>query len=451
MLQHFVKYKLSFSCLESTAKLMNSMPGAKVRLPVTKYRLLQSFQRLSSFHQQYHVYCDRCEIYTTCPTLAKQWHCTKCTSELKLSEKNHIAYIRIEDQLKQILNKYWDEISEFNAHILCGNQQHSDVYSGEVLKNILKTKKHILSLMINTDGVSLKKSSTASFWPLQIICNFLPPGMRFRNENILVAAFYYNNKKPDMKKFFGPFAAEMQVLETDGFIMNDQYFQPVITHAVLDLPAKAAFQNMIQYNGYDACGYCFNHGENTNRGVRYTFTPDAEMRTHESFVIAMQNISQSQSSTENMVQYGIKGISAAIAFEHFDMAKSFGIDYMHCVLIGVTKKMLALWLDSSLKYKWSINNKNQNTLDQRICQIKPCRFISRLPRSLKERKTYKASEYRSLLLYYLPVCLRGILKPKYLNHFNLLSTSIYKLLRTNITDEDLNNIEENLKTNLKRI
>lgn len=83
-------------------------------------------------------------------------------------------------------------------------------------------------------------------------------------------------------------------------------------------------------------------------------------------------------------------------------------------------------------------------MDKRITSIKPCSTFSRLPRSFEFRNLMKASEHRSNLLYYLPVCLKGLLQPKYLKHYNLLSSSIYKLLTTKISTEDLNEVENNL-------
>lgn len=91
LLKYFVKHKLSFSCLEDTAKLMNSMPGARVQLPVTKYVLLREF--MWSFDLQYNIYCERCNVYTTCIDRKSQWICVNCSNPLKIRETNHFVYI----------------------------------------------------------------------------------------------------------------------------------------------------------------------------------------------------------------------------------------------------------------------------------------------------------------------------------------------------------------------
>lgn len=70
--------------------------------------------------------------------------------------------------------------------------------------------------------------------------------------------------------------------------------------------------------------------------------------------------------------------------------------------------------------------------------------IKRKPRSLEERKNYKANEISGMLLYYLRVCLNGILPKRYLDNFQLLSSSIYKLLETRISNKDLDETENKL-------
>lgn len=221
-----------------------------------------------------------------------------------------------------------------------------------------------------------------------------------------------------------------------------QLFRVTISCAVLDLPAKASFQQLNQFNGYFACGYCLQEGEHfTKKGVKYPWRDDRiDARTHDIFLDVIEKIWINESHME----YGIKGITPAISFDHFDLANSFGLDYLHCVLNGPFKNMSEFWLNPSKKHDSYIMPKEQSLLNKRIREIKPCRYISRLPRSMEYRKLFKASECRSLLLYYLPVVLNGFLKSKYLSHFKLLSESIYILLGTNISSQDLIVAESNL-------
>lgn len=408
----FLRNNITFECLTNTAKLINSVPGATVQLPTGKRSLIKAFTSSSQLEYAYYITCVKCQKYVKCLPGESTWTCVNtknnkpCGQQLK-REKNYFVYIGLERQLKQTLEKNWDVIVAYND-VIQNDECESirDTHSGTFIQNVLRKKMTLLNLMMNTDGLALKKSGSGSVWPLQIICNFLPPEIRYRNENILCVAFYSQDFKPDMLKFCEPFAEEIEHLQDSGFVFRDQVFRPAITCAVLDLPAKATFQNLILFNGY-----------------------------------AMQNIHNKTCSSER----GVKGISPAITFDYFDMVKSFGLDYMHCVCLGIFRNLHEFWFNPKMKHESYIIPKLQRSLDQRILSIKPCRFITRLPRPMKYFRKFKASEMRSLLLYYLPVALDGILKKKYLDHFLLLSTSIYKLLTPAISNEDIIIAENNLK------
>lgn len=438
---HFVRFNLSLTCLENTAKIMNQMPGASVKLPTTKYKLMKEFSNSGEYVIEYHIYCDRCKVYSKC---FEQWECSRCSKKIKLSETNYFTYIPLEQQLKNILHKHWDDIMKFRNEMgLIEDGVITDAHCCEVTKNALKEDKNTLCIMINSDGVSMKKSSLKSLWPLQIIANFLPPHLRFRLGNVLSVGFHYDDTKPNMLEFCKPLAEELQNL-SEGFVFKGQVFRVAVTHAAFDLPAKAMFQQTMQYNGYDGCGYCNEHGEKTDAGVRFVNRHEnIRMRTHEDFVRFMAKVMTTQNA--EIIENGIIGISPGICFDHFDMVKSFCIDYMHNVLIGVTKSTMEFWLSPKKHHESLLSKKSRAWLNERIESIKPCRFITRLPRSLALRRTFKASEYRSLLLYYLPVCLQGVLAKKYLDHFKLLSACIFKLLGTHISDQDLTTAENCLQ------
>lgn len=81
---------------------------------------------------------------------------------------------------------------------------------------------------------------------------------------------------------------------------------------------------------------------------------------------------------------------------------------------------------------------------ERIANIKPIREISRKPGPVSKLSDYKANEYRTLLLYYLRFCLSGLLNKKYVDHFQLLSSSIYTLLKDKITMNEISDAEVKL-------
>lgn len=224
---HFMKHKLTFDCLEDTAKLMNSMPGTTVKIPETKYTLLKAFNLFNTFKHQYHIYCKNCKHhakYLPNDNNQSTWACVKCDAELKLAHKTYFVYINLQEQLQLILSRHWEKIEAYNAVIQeddCENIR--DTYSGTLISTSLKKKVTQLSLMINTDGLCTKKSSNSSVWPLQIICNFLPPRIRYLKENILCVAFYSDIHKPDMPTFLSLFLLRLNAYNRMDLCMKNNY------------------------------------------------------------------------------------------------------------------------------------------------------------------------------------------------------------------------------------
>lgn len=103
------------------------------------------------------------------------------------------------------------------------------------------------------------------------------------------------------------------------------------------------------------------------------------------------------------------------------MVKSFPLDYMHLICLGVVKKLIvSLWSGGKPPAKLpfcKLNNISISLLEQ--ANNIPLEF-NRKPRSLTESKRWKASEFRQFLLYTGPVVLKNILPDdKYQNFLSL--------------------------------
>lgn len=63
-LSFYVKNNISLVCLENVAKLMNKIPGRRVHIPETKFKILQKFRRGSNIPFDFYINCDNCKAYT---------------------------------------------------------------------------------------------------------------------------------------------------------------------------------------------------------------------------------------------------------------------------------------------------------------------------------------------------------------------------------------------------
>lgn len=476
------------ACLEDTVRLINAVPGGLVQFPTSKKAILNLFtkNRRDCIRIIYYAKCKHCSKYTeNVHEKCKQSNCVWCNRELKCGETNFFVFLPVEDQLKQCIKRNWKKILETMDVVKDGNHS-TDVHDGTILRNLYQkyenTDLNVLSLMLNTDGANKFKSNKKSIWPIQIIQNFLPPEIRFNRENIIVAGLWYGAKKPDCLAYFLPLIKELKSFKTNELTVNigdDSYkFLPLVTHGIVDLPAKSMLQQISLYSGYQACTYCHHTGElvrnnkTRSKTVRYTATTKPpDLRNHAETIKIMHNIATSNKTlNDNKGIKGIKifvnflrvlnkivdffcntGVSCLVSLPEFDIILGFGIDYMHAVLLGTMKKLFGIWFNpANRKELFHITKSGKRMLSQRLLAVKPISDISRMPRSLDELPDFKASEFRSLLFYYLPICLKGIFKhSKYYNHFMLFSSSIYTLNKTSISDEELKSADDNLQKFVK--
>lgn len=115
----------------------------------------------------------------------------------------------------------------------------------------------------------------------------------------------------------------------------------------------------------------------------------------------------------------------------FDCVWGFPLDYMHGVLLGVSKQLWRFWKTTYLSVK------DKELIDNHLLNIKPPTEIHRVPRTIKNQEAWKATEWRSWLLFYSVPVLTSILHNELLESYKLLVKSINQLLSKKLTDEIL--------------
>ena len=121
-----------------------------------------------------------------------------------------------------------------------------------------------------------------------------------------------------------------------------------------------------------------------------------------------------------------RGISPLLQLP-IDMVKDLPLDYLHLVCLGVMKRLLMTWLAGPLKNRFS--SKIVSLISDRILKMRhvfPSDF-NRKPRSLNDIKYWKATEFRTFLLYSGVVALQGIIPKNVYTTFCSLHAAIYML------------------------
>lgn len=297
--QFFVDNNLVMKCLEETASLINSVPFSTYKVPTSKYLILQKLQK-ETFPIYFWIHCDACKKYECHETGRNKFFCSSCNAGWSTKINKFFIAISTVPQLRKILIENWDAIVEYQ----CRNKEHgiiSDVSCGFISMNIVQNNPFNLKLTLtfNTDGVQVFKSTTKSLWPIQFICNFLPPDIRFHQKNIIVSGLSFEHGKPNMLSFFEPIALEFNDIHENGIsvLINGQSIKLKvnITHCSVDLPAQSMVQGIVLYNGYNSCPQCMHYGvsikneKNNKQFVRFIWRGVIEEpRTHAGMLLDMK-------------------------------------------------------------------------------------------------------------------------------------------------------------------
>ena len=274
-----------------------------------------------------------------------------------------------------------------------------------------------LSLTWNTNGIPIFESSSYSIWPIQSVVNELPPHLR--QKNVLLHGLWFANKKPAMNTFLTPFTDDCIQLETNGFMFEDEDHPRKVFANVLsaDSPARAIVRNSKQYNGKHGCDWCESPGETIDSGGPptryYPYRGPPVLHTAES-----QIEYGIDATTSADVVKGVKGPSVIGVLPSFDQVRGIAVDFMHCVCLGVTRPFVGMRMDSKHHQQSYYIGRREHEINNRLQAIDVPGEISRAPRSIGDRKFWKASEWRTFILYSL-VVLHDILPQQYLKHFFL--------------------------------
>jgi len=287
-----------------------------------------------------------------------------------------------------------------------------------------------IKIVIGVDGLPLAKSSGSTFWP---ILGYI----RQFNQTVFPIGIYWGHEKPgDSNIFMNDFIEEVRDLILNGITVKlfnkDKQLVSLKKNVTIDafccdVPAKAFILKTKGHTGFYSCSRCSVQGTFLLRRVCF---PDLECskRSHQDFLNKIQEQYHTSGQITNIIN--IPGV---------DVVQNFSIDYMHCVLLGVMKKMLMLWKGSGEIGRVGVNKQKlpSNLVKQisnRLILLKkyiPSDF-SRKPRSLDELSRWKATELRQFLLYTGPVVLYSLVSKKmYYNFLYLnIAMTIFPILTT---------------------
>lgn len=420
------------------AQIVKLAKKSKIPVPKTKDVLKRKVEK--RFEKVLYVHCENCSEFVI------DGFCRECGVKTTKSEQNSFIYIPLRIQIKYFLKEFFNEIITFLNSCKQRNGFISDIYDGSILKSIEEYDSIILSFTLNADGAQCAKStSKKSIWLVQLYQNYLPPEIRYKRENVILCALRYGRDKLNLAALLYPLSVEMDDMRESkitALISGKFYkFHPQINIVSCDLPARAEMAGMKSFSGYNSCPHCLHPGvrirnENGRSYVRYiSLDEDSQIRHQEHMLSSMEHILSHTHLTEF---HGIKKISPMLLFPNFDIANGFVTDYLHCVLLGVTKRVLDIWTGTVKTNKFkTIDHFKRNVLNNILSKIKPISGISRKPANIFDRSHWKAAQYGDMLLYYLYYAISGLIDFRYVEHFRKFSAAIYILLKKKIEEHEI--------------
>ncbi|XP_034025332.1 uncharacterized protein LOC117509727 [Thalassophryne amazonica] len=374
-------------------------------VPTSKYLLYKSVE--DSMYEV-HYYCMACTAYLGPEKLTR--NCTNCSNEfsadISTAEGSFFLRMPVKTQLQRMMKvpEVAAALENRNIDEILRETNINDIVHGKLYKNLLHDGiigPSDLSLLFNTDGVSIFKSSNFSVWPLFATVNEIPPHMR--RKHMIMAGLWFGECKPNMNTFLKPFVDELRDLGADG--LHSPLGQTRIFALCLsaDAPARSLVRNSKQFNGKYGCDWCKQEGTPIPNGngppIRtYPYSGEALPRTDDD-----QRRLSIESQRTGMCQQGVKGPSVVMQLPHYDSVKGICSESQHTAFLGVTRHFVGTWLDSANRAEAYYIGDQVKKLDERLQDIAPPSEITRCPRSLKTRKYWKASEWRALLFYSLVV------------------------------------------------
>ena len=150
--------------------------------------------------------------------------------------------------------------------------------------------------------------------------------------------------KPPINSFLREFVQELNELLEIGISIYDKKYDVKLRSIIADAPARSFVKQIRGHGAYFGCDRCEVKGHYSKGSMSYDVLNDMR-RTHLSFVNQRQAIYHKEVSPLTDVRY-------------INMIEDFPLDYMHCILLGVVKRLPVTWI-SKVPYKLFVSQKKK--------------------------------------------------------------------------------------------
>ena len=438
---------LTLKAFVDSVKLLNSLFSTPV-IPNTVY-LLDKLLHSSAGIQRY-FYCGKCShsFGKRDSSVEPMLECPECNFVSKITDLTKATYLVVfplqlqielllkNEKVREALRSPKELVENRNPN------EFSDIYDGKSYKDFANSLMEnnndtiVISLIGNTDGTPLFKSSNYSIWPFFGSINELPAAMRMRH--LLLGGLWFGNKKPSMDLYLQPIVDHLIEL-SEGFnikVDNAEVSVKVFMIGIcVDSGARGQVQGLNTHSGYYSCNWCEIPGEYHTNKVVFPFPEIPCMkRTHESIV---EHARECLGNQRLAYVFGVQYLSSVARVPKFDLVSGMVLDYPHNMLFGLARTMLEEWLTNTSRGSYIGAPDDILELDTKIMKLTPPIEVRKAVRKISDRAYWSMREFENWILTYSIPVLTGILPLRYLEHWSYLVQAMFLLCRQKMSRQDI--------------
>jgi len=290
-----------------------------------------------------------------------------------------------------------------------------------------------VDLCLNCDGIPLFNNSRYyNAYPLLLKVLQYP-------SKIFVAGIFCTNKKcrtiPKPDIFLKRLIEDL--INSNNEFTNDTIKIPFkLSVITADAVMRQYLKQIVSHAAQSSCERCIQVG--TRHGGHPTLLNlNAPLRNQASF-------------HDQLDKPHHKGVSPIDSILRFDMVQGFALDYMHLCTIGITKRYISRLIKSKPKQKKVHLSTRQREQFQDYLDIisnhLPSEFCRKFETGLHHCSRWKATEYRTMMLYVGYVVMKDerIIDRKFYKNFLLFAVSM-RILLTDAMDFLMDDVKKMLK------
>ena len=227
ILSYIAKYKLSGSASVDLLDLLKLIAPEDNTL--RSLSLSDIKETLGDCIVNVYDYCGKCfsifpkdeNIYQCNTANSEGYQCSglryrgSLNNQVKKHRNLYFVTVSVEQQLTKLLERsgIWMKIQQYKNTPNCSSNIR-DIVDGTVYKSFKEsggflTDEANLTLLFNTDGIPLYKSSKVNIWPVFLAVNELPPEERFAKKNMILWGLWQGKGKPRFSTFFEVFTDDL--------------------------------------------------------------------------------------------------------------------------------------------------------------------------------------------------------------------------------------------------